>query len=386
MVEKLIMYKYQIILLGNFANHKETLLELFYNRISDLGIDISHFQIITSANFNTDYSTKKPSCCLYFGDSDLTLDYQHINKLLTDMQTIIPVVNDLTLFSQLVPETLKHINGFQFNDIESLISLLLENFNLLRNTRKLFISYKRDESSTVAIQLYEQFEKCGFDVFLDTHSIRPGEPFQDELWHRMADSDIIVLLNTPGFINSQWTKEELAQANSMGIGIYQLIWPNHDVEREALLSLIYKLQTESFKSDKFELLNNNIMNRITSDVESLRARSLASRRNSLTVEFERLVKKHAKTAFIQPEKYITLIKDSEKIIFIPTIGVPESYNYNQFHHIIDNIKDEKIKSIYLLYDHLNIREKWLKHLNWLDNYLPLKSLKIMEAEDWLIKN
>lgn len=36
----------------------------------------------------------------------------------------------------------------------------------------------------------------GFDVFLDTHDIRPGNPFQEMLFQRLADSDVVIMLDT----------------------------------------------------------------------------------------------------------------------------------------------------------------------------------------------
>ena len=79
--------------------------------------------------------------------------------------------------------------------------------------------------------MYKALESHHFDVFLDTHSIEKGELFQEELWHRMTDCDVILLLNTPGFLESHWCKEELAEAGSKQIGIVQLVWAERSEER-----------------------------------------------------------------------------------------------------------------------------------------------------------
>src|SRR5690606_38654447 len=99
-----------------------------------------------------------------------------------------------------------------------------------------FISYKRSESSIVAIQLYELLEKNNFDVFLDTHSVDKGEDFQEELWHRMTDSDVILMLNTDGFLKSEWCNKEMEKAHIKRIGIVHLIWPECTFEDFAYLS------------------------------------------------------------------------------------------------------------------------------------------------------
>jgi hypothetical protein len=41
-----------------------------------------------------------------------------------------------------------------------------------------------------------------------------GVDFQSTLWHRMADSDVVILLDTPDFRTSHWTQRELSQANT----------------------------------------------------------------------------------------------------------------------------------------------------------------------------
>ena len=39
-----------------------------------------------------------------------------------------------------------------------------------------------------------------------------------------------------------------------------------------------------------------------------------------------------------------------------------------------------VENYYIRFD---LREKWIKHLDWLDNYLPIKTIKIVKAEEWL---
>lgn len=48
---------------------------------------------------------------------------------------------------------------------DRIVNIALESFELLNNTRKIFISYKRNESTSVAIQLFEALEAHNFDVF-----------------------------------------------------------------------------------------------------------------------------------------------------------------------------------------------------------------------------
>ena len=46
-------------------------------------------------------------------------------------------------------------------DFERDVATVLENFRLLRQDRRLFISYKRDDSRRIAMQLYEALDRRG---------------------------------------------------------------------------------------------------------------------------------------------------------------------------------------------------------------------------------
>ncbi|MDR1483632.1 MAG: toll/interleukin-1 receptor domain-containing protein [Planctomycetaceae bacterium] len=387
--------KYQLIKIGENNSFYSEILKALYRHITELGLQKDCIIEIDENNFTTEYKANAPTFCLYFGSTSGTFKNQDILvKLMTDTTLILPIVSDLTKFTQLIPTDLHNINSFQLassNDIESLVSSILEGLSLLRISRRLFISYKRDESSSVAIQLFEQLEKSGFDVFLDTHSIRPGEPFQEELWHRMADTDIVVMLNTPNFMKSQWTTEELAKANAMSIGVVQLIFPNHKLEKEAELSIPIQLKYNDFENCCWGTSTKNLtaksIQKIVSKVESIRARSLGARQDNIITEFISFAAQQMNVkAQLQPEKFITVLKsDGTELIVIPTVGVPQAFTYHQKSELITRIKKNDKAEIYILYDQLNIRERWLKHLDWLDNYLPIKTIKLLESKLWLQK-
>lgn len=237
--------------------------------------------------------------------------------------------------------------------------------------------------------MYEYLDQCGFDVFLDTHSIRPGDVFQDELWHRLVDTDIVVLLDTPGFLESEWTEKELAKASAMGIGVLQLIWPQHKQTAYSMLCYPIYLDEKDFELNDYSASSANLTNSslkvISSDVESLRARSLASRQDNLIQEFTATAKKNNVVANLQSEKIITIKnKAGNEIALIPTVGVPQALTYNQTEELIKRIRAHDLPEVFLLYDHRNIIEKWQRHLIWLDLYLPIKTLKITEIESWML--
>jgi hypothetical protein len=386
--------KYQLVLIGNSNDLKDTIIDTFKKRVQDLGVNEDALSILDEKTFEKEYKRNAPSAALYFGGRTANFpDLVILDDLLSNSSFILPVVGDLARFTDLVPKQLFPINGFELKserEVEALVSNILECLGLLRLARRLFISYKRNESRSVAIQLFEKLEQAGFDVFLDTHSVRPGDTFQDELWHRLVDTDVVVLLNSPGFLESEWTTEEVAKASAMSVGILQLVWPNHSPERMSELSQLLYLKEGDFENKTFAGVTSHLLDsaneKIIEQVESLRARSLAARQDNIIAEFMSAANSLNVNANLQREKFITVgTSDDKEVVLIPTVGVPHAFTYNQSEELIKRIRKNQSPQVSLLYDHRNIREKWLTHLAWLDGYLPVSSLKITEIEQWLRK-
>lgn len=384
-------YKYQLIILGTTENPivKEILSQI-ETKITDLKLPKNILNIINRDNIDTEYVGNQPAFSIYFGDKEGNFnDLDITKKLIEDGTMILPIF--YTDFSKEIPKILENQNGIQFdnNELDRIANIVLQAFELLRNTRKVFISYKRSESTSVAIQMYEALESHNFDVFLDTHSIEKGEPFQDELWHRMTDCDVILLLNTPGFLESHWCKEELAVAGSKQIGIVQLIWPIHSIESISHLSYPLNLKSSDFENGIYNKdnskLNNTKVKEIIQQVESVRARNLASRQDNLITEFVSIAKQCGRNITVQPERFLTEELSGKNIIYIPTIGIPQSTDCQSAEIRHEFEKDPNNTCIRLIYDDLRIRDKWLKHLDWLnDNFKKdIHTLKKQDFEKWL---
>lgn len=382
-------FNYQILLLGTLDEVAESIVSLLYEKLKELNLQSAFYKTLYAKDIDQ-YKGNQPTFVLYFGnDKGIEVDKELLQKLLIDGNIILPIFYNS--FSKEIPEVLSNQNGLKFDGSqkEKIVNLILESFGKLRNTRKVFVSYKRDESTSVAIQLYEALEKNNFDVFLDTHSIKQGEPFQDELWHRMTDCDVIVLLNTPKFLESEWCEKEIAEASAKQIGVIQLIWPNHKLERMAEVCFPTQLKEEDFVGNNFNSkdtskLTEDFLKNIVSQVEAVRARNLASRQDSLITDFLNVARKYGKKVSIQPERFITEeIGNDKRRIFIPCIGIPQSIDYNQSSELKKEIKEYSVDEIHLIYDNVRIREKWLNHLGYLNRYLDVTTIKKQEFDLWL---
>jgi len=381
-------YRYQLIFLGeNEDLFKQLKIEL-NNKFDELKLIQDLLKFITKDNI-AEYTGAEPAYVIYSGHKDkLDADTElilHHQKL--DGNVILPVY--LENFSEEMPKLLENQNGLKLEgNIKKICNLILEGFELLRKNRKIFISYKRSESSNVAIQLYEILEKNNFDVFIDTHSIDKGAEFQEELWHRMTDCDVILMLNTKDFLKSDWCKQELDKAHLKRIGIIHLLWPDCDFENFAHLAFSLKLESKDFDRPIFSDLSNgrlkeNIIPAVINLVEGARARNLASRQDALITDFTQAAHNNSIDVNLQYSRYISHdLVGGKRIIYIPTVGIPQSINCHNSQKLIAKIEKGDIKSIHLIYDEMSIRDYWLEHLDWLNTYLEILTIKKQDFNNW----
>lgn len=387
---------YQLIFLGAIDHRLlPKIKDVFLERIDELGIDRAFFKIIDRYNFE-EYTDANPAFCIYMGQRTDTsfLDEEIVNKLVKDATLLLPLINeDYLEFNNLVPKAIQKYNGLSLLGlskdlaIEKVVNNALEAFNLLKSKRRAFVSYKRSDSTGVAIQLYEYLEQHNFDVFLDSHSIRKSESFQDELLQRMIDSDVVVLLSTKNYLESEWTQKELSEANLASIGLVQIVWPEYTVIQGAQLSEVLKLEASDFIdnvfNDKNARLKDASLIKIVQFTEALRARTLASRQDKIISTFMHYAEKSKVTATLSSHKFIELEKDGEKSVVVPAIGIPNALNYEQSQTLIKSIYEEGLDKIYILYDEIHIRDIWVRHLSWLNEHLPVKTKEIGKVSEWL---
>lgn len=382
------IFHYQLVVLGKTNDFIEEIIFILKQRFAELEIDEKLIKIVDSTNYKDSFLFSEPAYCIYFGHSDdnnvdgIEKEDEILTDLINHAVPVLPIVSDVRVVNQELPTILHKINAISLDkkdDCEILVSRILEGFSLLRNERKIFISYKRAESSDVALQLYEKLERHGFDVFLDTHSIQPAENFQEELFHRMADCDVILMLNTKEFFTSKWTTEEFDKANSMSIGIVQLIWPEVGVPSNAKLFIPLQLRKSYFSGKK---LVSGYLDIIVNRIESIRARSLAARRTNISVELIKAINENHVTFVLHTNGMMLLenFKEQKAILVIPSIGVPNSRCINEARKLIENYN---CSEVYIIYDHTFIRDRWLEYLDWLNAYLPVKTIKISEVSEWL---
>ena len=377
--------------MGDYEQYESQLRSTIDRRFDDLGYQSSDYRLLCG-NEILKRDKRAPFTVMYFGHNDAEIDDTRIlEDVLSDSAVLLPIVEDITKFSSLVPAKIKHINGVQVDpsdpDFERDVATIIENFRLLRKDRRLFISYKRDDARRVALQLYDRLDERGFDVFLDTHGVPPGEDFQSVLWHRLADSDVVVLLDTPHFFESRWTQEELTRAYATSVQVLHLLWPGKTAPSESALSSFMSLQHNDFSGAEIgddALLDQGVVEKIAVKVESLRARALAARHRYLFDAFCDEARRLGIDVDVQPTRHVAFRGKKNDGIVVPLVGVPSAQRLHEIYHAI--MEKAGVPSVvWALYDNRGLLDATIDHLEWLNINLPLKAISVYEVSKQLNK-
>ena len=256
---------------------------------------------------------------------------------------------------------------------------------VIRAERRLFISYKRADSQPFANRLYDALDAHGFDVFIDVRSVPPAVDFQSELWHRMSDADVVVLVDTPGFRAGRWTTAELARANLMNIQILHLLWPGQAEDPTSAFSHFVELLPTDFDGvvSCGEKVRSATLVRICAEAERLRARAIAARQRYLIDNFCDAARDLGFAPAVQAEQWIALPHgDGDELLVVPAVGVPTSDRLDTiFKSIASRVRGNR--DVWVIYDSRGMLSTWLAHLDWLDEHLPIRAVRMSNAPDLL---
>ena len=390
--------RYQIAILDPQASGVRAALEgALATGVRDLGLDPGTCLRFLDAQEVEGRNVHDPIVGVYRGGprSD-----EACTKALTALRSagadILPLVDDLTEYPNLVPDVLHPINGLRLdaNDTElsEPVHRILEMLRLMRNKRRLFISYRRVQSREVAVQLYDTLQQRRFDVFLDTHGVQAGDRVQDELGQRLLDADVMIFLDTTGATESKWIREEIEIANSLAIGVLQVLFPRIATPTDHLdraqfteLCVPFELSRDDFEGDHFEKnggerLKPEALDRIALHAEGLRARSMATRRNRLTARMLTALDERSPPPpyTVEPGRSITVnASGSGPVVVCPQIGVVDSSCLFQAE------SDAQAARPVVLYDPTGLRSESEQHLAWLCRHTKIDRVSLLETEHWV---
>jgi hypothetical protein len=300
-----------------------------------------------------------------------------LNTLLEKGVPIIPIASAAGKIGTDIPTSLKSLNCLTYsNDGPGRVATaLLECVGLLPRQRRVFLSYRRDEARGAALQLFDFLSAKVFEVFLDTHAILPGEDFQATLWHRLCDSDVLIMLDTPTYFESRWTSAEYGRALAKGISVLRVGWPGVGASpRTATASRLDLLP------DEVDITTGHLaditLERIGCHLETVRSQSHAVRSLNLFSNLKSgVLCIGGSVSGVGPRGAVHLVMpDGKQVTAYPTVGVPTSITLNKA------LEHSSGGSVAVVFDHIGLQPKWLEHLTWLGIKIPAaRWVRVSEA-------
>ncbi len=392
--------RYEVVLLGpNVAQWRpeleKELEELFLARMLDPEVYLS---LKTSSNFDTtdDGDTRVGVWMGGLAARNGTEDLQVLDGLIRAQIPVFPVVDSTDNYRSKVPPVLHPINGIAWSSA-TLGAELMAAFRLTRSVRRAFISYRRTDCRAIAMQLFDELSKKGYEAFLDTASVPPGVDFQGSLWCRMSNVDLLIFLDSPNALDSDWVYQELARAHDLGLGVLQLVWPKdpaapkeHKPFPGTELCDRFSLDLEDFvprPPTSSSTLTDPCVQLILQAAERSRIRSLSNRRRRLS------------DTICTTAHYLNLevsmhpvcpygIRRNDSVVghVIPYIGLPDARSV-QDHE--DEIKKNQCNDVYderslaIVFEGLGMDSDWNAHLDWLNARNPIPVTSTARLSTWM---
>lgn len=311
-----------------------------------------------------------PVLYLFYAQSEDDYNYSSDNlDVLEYNLQVLPVIKDLKDCGKFIPEKIKSTNALELKDLDSIDKLknfVLRYFGLMDVNRKIFISYKRDDCEGLAQKLFEELGKKNFVPFLDSYIIEPGVDFQEHLKHELADSELMIFINSKNYSSSVWCKEELTAASEMQVGIVQLCFDDSNKVEESAISRIVTIGNMRDKDNGYE----DEIPHIIDAIEGYRAMGYELRRKSLVALMR---DKYRDVDFDVCENGLLVSSEAKCAAYLMN-RVPSSYDLQRAENIMQK-KDVKIADYdkMVVYYGLYCRPDITQHHDWLNSTsVPVK--------------
>lgn len=361
------MPSYELAVLGDCPSTVITpLLAEVTQKLAELGLSTPS-EVTVFAGSVAGFTPNCAKCCAALCFATSPGDDSHLLTLMTKGVPIVPVVHHAGNFSKEAPQSLRPLNGLALdrNSIPELAYSLLECAGLLPNQRRVFISYRRGVATDAALKLYAALSARAFDAFLDTHKLHPGDYFQEVLWQRLSECDVLLMLDSVDYFASRWTSAEFGRAMVRGLALVRVGWPTVAVHPRAQAAVNLQLSESDFDGAGAQL-NDAAVKRICEVVEEARTKSVATRfRNLINTLDDMVTRIGGKIDGISLRRAITIrLPDGRQIAAYPTLGAPT------LHTLHDATTDNHTPPVAVIYDDVGLSEKtWRTPMSWLDQHV-----------------
>jgi hypothetical protein len=325
----------------------------------------------------------QPAAAVFFGGDNI--DITNLEELLERGVPILPVVSKSNKRQVELPKILQPLNCLDYANggAQHVANALLECLGLLAHQRRVFISYHQNEAPAAAVQLYETLIARQFNVFLDTHGSEVTDDVKALSWHKLYDSDVLLMLDTPSYFEDRWTNAEFGRVLAKGISTLRVNWPEVTPSRRSATAWLTNLKTEDIQAGA-DVLEESALENVCLKLEEIRSQNHAIRSVNMISNLRIAIQAiGGKMLGVSSHRAMHLqLPDGQYLTVYPTVGVPTPVLLDD---ALNHTSNEQ--SVAVVYDPIGMHQKGLRYLDWLNTHAQADSwIKVTEAsqqfEQW----
>ncbi|MCY4597318.1 MAG: toll/interleukin-1 receptor domain-containing protein [Bryobacterales bacterium] len=304
---------------------------------------------------------------------------------------VLPIVRSREIGSvrEKLPSVIENINAANWDD-ESVPTLLrlLAMLGLVEHERKVFLSYRRTESTPMALQLHTELVRRRFDVFLDRFALHPGEDFQQRLDEDLGDKAFVVLLESSDVRNSPWVEHEIVYAHSHRIDVLAITLPG--VAKSQLVPVVdeaFRIRlSDSDHAEGGELAPEKLAS-ILERIELAHAKALRRRREQMLGSLrDQLIRHRCACSPVRDWTILATAPCKIPTVFLVTPRRPRSEDLYAAHlvrsYVADKIGSDKLAGA-VVHEVEHLSEQRRSILAWIaeSGHLKVRTLRECKLEE-----
>ncbi len=321
-----------------------------------------------------DWTEQTACAAVFFGGEKARL--YDVSTLLAKNIPVVTVTSTLKRVSEEMPPRLARNNCLSLatHSYDEIVHALFECAGLLPRQRKVFISYAREDSRDVALQLYEALLERQYMPFLDSHSIRHSTIFQEELRHEIIDSALFIMLHTENYEARKWAVKEYNIACGKQIPIFRVLWPGSGDVMD--LACNFKLRDDDLLPTK--KLTDKKLKQLLADIETARSTGYFKRMQSMlsNIRYQMKTVNAVMDGLGPGHTFYIKAYDERRLFFYPILTMPTAEDFYRTHTLSETAAPA------LVVDSIGAKKEWLDQLAWIKkNITCVECLELPEV--WL---
>ena len=235
-----------------------------------------------------------------------------------------------------LPGPLPAINALRWEADSEVTEAVLRLLGLSEPDRRVFISYRRADTTALADQLRRALIDRGFDVFVDRFDVPPAADHQWRIDVELGDKAFVLVLESDTIRDSPWIRHEIVYALQHRITVQALTVPNLPASKR--MSELDGFRTELALADlvparrrRDRVLTASALTRTCRALEVLHADRLHRHREQLMGTLADWLRQAGNTVTLGPDWTVVADDGAAETLYLVTPRAPTAGDLHRAH-------------------------------------------------------